>query len=111
MDNCSAIKRPADHSKEPSLYVKKVEIGVMFKEEHDRATTAPKTLNQKPPYLNKVAEKKLLAKYAKISKVRWSQRNTEEHVSRFLDSMGKYTKDPELCLREFTKSLTDRAYT
>lgn len=82
----------------------------MFKKEHDRATIAPKTLNLKPPYLNKVAEKKLLAEYAKFQKLDGRKRNTEEHVSRFLDSMEKYAKDPELYLREFTKSLTDRAY-
>lgn len=37
--------------------------------------------------------------------------NTKEHVSCFFDSLGKYAKDLELCLREFSKSLIDRAYT
>ena len=34
-----------------------------------------------------------------------------EHVSRFVHTMGPYTGDRELCLREFAKSLVDRAYT
>ena len=34
-----------------------------------------------------------------------------EHVSRFIHTMGPYTGDKELCLREFTKSPVDRAYT
>ena len=34
-----------------------------------------------------------------------------EHVSKFMDSMGPFAGDRELCLREFLKSLTDRAYT
>ena len=34
-----------------------------------------------------------------------------EHVSKFMDSMGPFARDRELCLREFSKSLTDRAYT
>ena len=34
-----------------------------------------------------------------------------EHVSKFMDSMGLFAGDGELCLREFLKSLTDRAYT
>ena len=34
-----------------------------------------------------------------------------EHVSRFVHTMGPYARDRELCLREFAKSLVDRAYT
>ena len=34
-----------------------------------------------------------------------------EHVNKFIDSMGPFAGDRELCLREFSKSLTDRAYT
>jgi len=34
-----------------------------------------------------------------------------EHVSKFIHTMGPYTGDKELCLREFAKSLVDRAYT
>jgi hypothetical protein len=34
-----------------------------------------------------------------------------EHISKFLDSMGPFTAHGELCLREFSKSLVDRAYT
>ena len=37
--------------------------------------------------------------------------NTIEHVSKFLDAMGQYAGNEELCLREFSKSLTDRPYT
>lgn len=36
--------------------------------------------------------------------------NTIEHIARFVDAMGSYAHSPELCLREFSKSLTDRAY-
>ena len=34
-----------------------------------------------------------------------------EHVSRFIHTMGPYVGDRELCLREFPKSLVDKAYT
>ena len=34
-----------------------------------------------------------------------------EHVSRFIHNMGPYTGDRELCLREFAKSLVNKAYT
>ena len=34
-----------------------------------------------------------------------------EHVNKFLDSMGPFAGNGDLCLREFSKSLTDHAYT
>uniref|UniRef100_A0A2N9HA43 Integrase catalytic domain-containing protein n=1 Tax=Fagus sylvatica TaxID=28930 RepID=A0A2N9HA43_FAGSY len=33
------------------------------------------------------------------------------HISKFVDSMGAYAGNGDLCLREFSKSLDDRAYT
>lgn len=38
------------------------------------------------------------------------KRNTIEHISLFIDAMWPFAHDPELCLRKFSKSLTDRAY-
>ncbi|GKU89659.1 hypothetical protein SLEP1_g3772 [Rubroshorea leprosula] len=37
--------------------------------------------------------------------------STVEHVSKFLDAMGVHANNRDLCLREFSKSLSDRAYT
>lgn len=37
--------------------------------------------------------------------------DSREHVVRFLDLMGLFTHNVGLCLRVFSKSLTDRAYT
>ena len=34
-----------------------------------------------------------------------------EHISKFLDSMGPFAAHGDLCLREFSKSLGDKAYT
>ena len=34
-----------------------------------------------------------------------------EHVSKFINTLGPYIADEDLCLREFSKSLCDRAYT
>ena len=34
-----------------------------------------------------------------------------EHVSKFIDTIGPYAADEDLCLREFSKSLCDQAYT
>jgi hypothetical protein len=38
------------------------------------------------------------------------KRSALEHVSKFLDAMGPHVGDSNLCLREFSKSLIDRAY-
>uniref|UniRef100_A0A2N9FP82 Uncharacterized protein n=1 Tax=Fagus sylvatica TaxID=28930 RepID=A0A2N9FP82_FAGSY len=37
--------------------------------------------------------------------------NALVHISKFIDSMGAYAGNGDLCLREFSKSLDDRAYT
>uniref|UniRef100_A0A2N9EV74 Integrase catalytic domain-containing protein n=1 Tax=Fagus sylvatica TaxID=28930 RepID=A0A2N9EV74_FAGSY len=37
--------------------------------------------------------------------------NATEHVNKFLNAMGPHAGNGNLCLREFSKSLTDRAYT
>ena len=37
--------------------------------------------------------------------------STLVHISKFIDSMGAYVGNGDLCLREFSKSLDDRAYT
>ena len=34
-----------------------------------------------------------------------------EHVSKFIDTLGPYAADEDLCLREFSKSLCNWAYT
>ena len=34
-----------------------------------------------------------------------------KHVSKFIDTLGLYATDEDLCLREFSNSLCDRAYT
>uniref|UniRef100_A0A2N9H521 Uncharacterized protein n=1 Tax=Fagus sylvatica TaxID=28930 RepID=A0A2N9H521_FAGSY len=39
------------------------------------------------------------------------KRSAMEHISKFLDSMGPLAAYGDLCLREFSKSLVDRAYT
>lgn len=36
--------------------------------------------------------------------------NMMEHVVRFLDYMGTHAKDADLCIREFSKSLTNTTY-
>ena len=68
---------------------------------------------RKPPYPAKLLSKPYLEKYETPTFALYDERkgNAMEHVSKFMDSMGLFVGDRELCLREFLKSLTDRAYT
>lgn len=76
---------------EPSQYFTKAEVEAMFKKERDRAATEPKAFDLKPPYSEKVTEKDFQAEYkvSKFQKFDIGKENTKEHVSRFLDSLGK----------------------
>ena len=67
----------------------------------------------KPPYLAELLSKPYLKKYETPTFAFYDGRkgNAMEHVSKFMDSMGPFVGDREVCLREFLKSLTDHAYT
>ena len=62
----------------------------------------------KPPYLVELLSKPYPEKYETPIFDLYDERkgNAMEHVSKFMDSMGPFVGD-----REFSKSLTDRAYT
>ena len=68
---------------------------------------------RKPPYPIKLLSKPYPEKYETPTFALYDGRkgNAMEHVSKFMDSMGPFAGDRELCIREFSKSLTDRAYT
>lgn len=98
-DNSSTAKRPATQPKELSLYLTKAKIEAMFQKGTRPAAIAPKNLDLKPSYSDKVAEKDFSTKYkvSKFQKFDGRKGNIKEHVARFLDSMVKYAKDQELC--------------
>lgn len=50
-------------------------------------------------------------KVPKFQKLDGQKGKTKEHVVRFFGSMGFHAHDTDLFLGEFSKSLTDRAYT
>ncbi|CAL9005340.1 unnamed protein product, partial [Prunus brigantina] len=53
----------------------------------------------------------MLEKELSRSQEDWKKGSPKEHVNRFLDALGPHAGDYNLRLREFSKSLTDRAYT
>ena len=69
--------------------------------------------SRKPPYPVELLSKSYPEKYESPTFALYDGRkgNAMEHVSKFMDSMGPFVGDGELCPREFSKSLTDHAYT
>ncbi|EXC28860.1 hypothetical protein L484_004990 [Morus notabilis] len=77
--------------------------------------TSPEDLDfvPRPPYFPEVCRKPYPKGYETLRFSLFDGRkvNPKEHINRFLDMLGQYSIDKDLRLREFLKSLTDRAYT
>ena len=73
----------------------------------------PRHFVRRPPYPAKLLSKPYPKKYKTptFSLYYGRKGNAIEHVNKFLDSMGPFAGNGDLCLKEFSKSLTDRAYT
>uniref|UniRef100_A0A2N9INK7 Integrase catalytic domain-containing protein n=1 Tax=Fagus sylvatica TaxID=28930 RepID=A0A2N9INK7_FAGSY len=70
----------------------------------DQPQPPPSDQNQEQPY----PEKYVAPTFSRFDGRKWS---ALVHISKFIDSMGAYAGNGNLCLREFSKSLDDRAYT
>ena len=73
----------------------------------------PRHFVRRPPYPAKLLSKPYPKKHKTptFSLYYGRKGNAIEHVNKFLDSMGPFAGNGDLCLKEFSKSLTDRAYT
>nr|XP_023914755.1 uncharacterized protein LOC112026305 [Quercus suber] len=68
---------------------------------------------RRPPYPLRVLSKPYPERYEPqvFTQYDGKKGSAVEHVSKFIDTLGPYAADEDLCLREFFKSLCDRAYT
>ena len=68
---------------------------------------------RRPQYPTKLLNKPYLDRYETPTFSQYDGRKGSaiKHVSKFLDTMGPYAGDEDLCLSEFSKSQRDRAYT
>ena len=82
--------------------------------EQERAR-APKEIfyARRPPYPLKVLSKLYPERYETRAFGQYDGRkgSAVEHVSKFIDTLGPYVVDEDLCLWEFSKLLCDWAYT
>ena len=88
-------------------------VSALLEQEKENLLRIPKQFSQDPPFPPELLGKPYPKGYELPKFHPFDGRNGSvvKHVSRFVHTMGPYAGDRELCLREFTKSLVDRAYT
>ena len=85
----------------------------LLERERGKQWKKPMHYIRKPPYPAKLLSKPYPEKYKTPTFALYDGRkgNAMEHVNKFMDFLGPFAGDRELCLREFLKFLTNHAYT
>ena len=93
-------------------FITVAEVAALLEQERAR-TPKERFYTRRPLYPLKVLSKPYPERYKPRAFAQYDGRNRSavEHVSKFIDTLGPYAADEDLCLREFSKSLCDRAYT
>ena len=93
-------------------FITMAEVAALLEQERAR-TPKERFYARRPPYPLKVLSKPYPERYEPRAFAQYDGRkgSAVEHVSKFIDTLGPYAVDEDLCLREFSKSLCDRAYT
>ena len=94
-------------------YLTLVDVNALLEQEREKLSRISKQFSRDPPFPPELLDKPYLKGYKlpKFHPFDGRSGSVVEHVSRFIHTMGPYARDRELCLREFAKSLVDRAYT
>ena len=90
-----------------------VDVNALLEQEREKFLGIPKQFSWDPPFPLELLGKPYPKGYEPPKFHPFDGRNGSamEHLSRFVHIVGPYIGDQELCLREFAKSLVDRAYT
>uniref|UniRef100_A0A2N9GC74 Reverse transcriptase domain-containing protein n=1 Tax=Fagus sylvatica TaxID=28930 RepID=A0A2N9GC74_FAGSY len=101
------------HNKNDTPFVTISDVADLLKQERERLPKESRHFVRRPPYPIELLKKPYLEKYDTPTFALFDGKkgSAMEHISKFLDSMGPFTAHDDLCLREFSKSLVDRAYT
>uniref|UniRef100_A0A2N9IL05 Retrotransposon gag domain-containing protein n=1 Tax=Fagus sylvatica TaxID=28930 RepID=A0A2N9IL05_FAGSY len=96
-----------------ATFVTMSDVANLLEQEREKNPKEPRLFVRKPPYPTELLRQPYPEKYAVPTFSRFDGRKGSAlvHISKFIDSMGAYAGDGDLCLREFSKSLDDRAYT
>uniref|UniRef100_A0A2N9IHT8 Integrase catalytic domain-containing protein n=1 Tax=Fagus sylvatica TaxID=28930 RepID=A0A2N9IHT8_FAGSY len=101
------------NNKNDAPFVTMSDVADLLKQERERPPKEPRHFVRKPPYPKELLKEPYPEKYDTLNFSLFDDRkgSAVEHISKFLDSMGPFAGNGGLCLREFSKSLVDRAYT
>jgi hypothetical protein len=101
------------HNKNDTPFVTMSDVADLLKRERERPPKEPRHFVRRPPYPIELLKEPYPEKYDTPVFALFDGRkgSAMEHISKFLDSMGPFAAHGDLCLREFSKSLVDRAYT
>ena len=93
-------------------FITMAEVAALLEQERAR-TPKERFYTQRPLYPLKVFSKPYLKRYELriFAQYDGKKGSTVEHMSKFIDTLSPYTANEDSCLREFSKSLCDRAYT
>ena len=94
-------------------YLTLANVNALLEQEREKHSGIPMQFPRDPPFPVNLLSKPYLKGYESPKFHPFDQRKGRvmENVSRFVHIIGPYFRDKELCLREFAKSLVDRAYT
>jgi hypothetical protein len=101
------------NNKNDTPFVTMSDVVDLLKQERERPPKEPRHFVRKPPYPKKLLKEPYPEKYdtPNFSLFDGRKGSAVKHISKFLDSTGPFAGNGGLCLREFSKSLIDRAYT
>ncbi|BFG29997.1 hypothetical protein CerSpe_162710 [Prunus speciosa] len=110
-EESAAAAGKGSEQKGPS-FVTQEDVVAMLERELNRSQEDWKYIPQ-PPYPSSLLQQPYPKGYEAPSFVLFDGRkgSPKEHVNHFIDALGPHAGDYNLRLREFSKSLTDRAYT
>ena len=93
-------------------FITMAEVEALLEQESAR-TPKERYYVRRPLYPLRVLNKPYPERYEPHAFAQYDGRkgSAVEHVSKFIDTRGPYAADENLCLREFSKSLCDQAYT
>uniref|UniRef100_A0A2N9FYK3 RNase H type-1 domain-containing protein n=1 Tax=Fagus sylvatica TaxID=28930 RepID=A0A2N9FYK3_FAGSY len=101
------------HNKNDTPFVTMSDVADLLRQERERPPKELRHFVRRPPYPIELLKEPYSEKYDTPVFALFDGRkgSAMEHICKFLDSMGPFAANGDLCLREFSKSLVDRAYT
>uniref|UniRef100_A0A2N9GXZ1 Peptidase A2 domain-containing protein n=1 Tax=Fagus sylvatica TaxID=28930 RepID=A0A2N9GXZ1_FAGSY len=92
------------HEKE-TTFVTMTDVANLLKQEREKNPKEPRLFVRKPPYPTELLKQPYPEKYVAPTFSRFDGRKGSAlvHISKFIDSMGAYAGNGDLCLREFFK--------